>query len=98
MYSLSLACPAALCFPSIGYPIELHRHAGETVPLFHSLPLPAWQTRSQVRLKEISMKRNNRYIACALFLSEPICAPAISFAQSPFDGTWHINLGATQFS
>jgi hypothetical protein len=49
-------------------------------------------------LKEISMKKNNRYIACALFLSAALCAPAISFAQSPFDGTWHINLGATQFS
>jgi hypothetical protein len=44
------------------------------------------------------MKKNERYLACALFLSAALCAPALSFAQSPFDGTWHTNMNATQFS
>jgi hypothetical protein len=49
-------------------------------------------------LKEKSMKKNDRHIACALFLSAALSAPALSFAQSPFDGTWHTNPSATQFS
>lgn len=44
------------------------------------------------------MKKNDRYIACALFLSAALYAPALSFAQGPFDGTWHTNMNATQFS
>lgn len=44
------------------------------------------------------MKKNNPIIACTLFLSAVLCAPAISIAQSPFDGTWRLNLSATQFS
>jgi len=44
------------------------------------------------------MKKNHRYVTCALFLSAALCAPALSFAQSPLDGTWHTNMNATQFS
>jgi len=44
------------------------------------------------------MKKNSRNIACALFLSAALCTPALSFAQSPFDGTWITNMNATQFS
>jgi hypothetical protein len=44
------------------------------------------------------MKKNDRYLACALFLSAALCTPALSFAQSPFDGTWHTNMNATQFT
>jgi hypothetical protein len=44
------------------------------------------------------MKLNDRKIACALFLSAALCAPALSIAQSPLDGTWITNINATQFS
>jgi ribosomal protein S17 len=55
-----------------------------------------WQT-IKVPLKEKSMKKNELYIACA-FLAAALCAPALSIAQSPFDGTWITNINATQFS
>jgi hypothetical protein len=44
------------------------------------------------------MKKNEWYIACALFLSAALYVPALTFGQSPFDGTWHTNANATQFS
>jgi hypothetical protein len=35
------------------------------------------------------MNRIERYVAYSLFLMPVFWAPASSFAQSPFDGTWH---------
>jgi hypothetical protein len=49
-------------------------------------------------MKEKSMTTNKQYLARALFLSAALCASALSIAQSPFDGTWHVNTNATQFS
>jgi len=37
-------------------------------------------------------------VACALFLMPLLWAPASSFAQSPFDGTWRINLDQAKMS
>lgn len=44
------------------------------------------------------MKKIERYLACALFFPAALFVPALSFAQSPFDGTWYTNPNATQFS
>ena len=44
------------------------------------------------------MKKSNRSLACAAFVVLAFCIPALSFAQSPFDGTWHTNLSQAKFS
>ncbi len=44
------------------------------------------------------MKNTGRYLACALFLVTAMWAPAVSHAQSPFDGTWQVNLAQAKFS
>ncbi|MGA2167010.1 MAG: hypothetical protein ABSG62_02285 [Terracidiphilus sp.] len=44
------------------------------------------------------MNKIERFVACALFLVAAWWAPASSFAQSPFDGTWHTNIAQTKFS
>ena len=44
------------------------------------------------------MSKMERFVACALFFMAALWAPAISGAQSPFDGTWHTNLAQTKFS
>jgi hypothetical protein len=48
-------------------------------------------------MKENSMKKADRFIACALFLMVALWTPA-SFAQSPFDGTWHTNMNESKIS
>lgn len=44
------------------------------------------------------MSKIARLIAYALFLIPVLWAPASSLAQSPFDGTWRINLDQTKIS
>jgi hypothetical protein len=39
------------------------------------------------------MNRTFRYAVCAAFLAGLACFTALSQAQSPFDGTWHVDLG-----
>jgi hypothetical protein len=44
------------------------------------------------------MKKSDRLLACAAFVAVATCIPALSSAQSPFDGTWHSNLSQAKFS
>jgi len=44
------------------------------------------------------MNRIGQYLACALFVMMAMWAPAVSHAQSPFDGTWQLNLTQAKFS
>jgi hypothetical protein len=44
------------------------------------------------------MNKVERFAACALFLLPVLSAPALSSAQSPFDGTWRTNLAQSKFS
>jgi len=44
------------------------------------------------------MKKRKLFVACALFFIAPLCIPASSVAQSPFDGTWHTNLDQSKLS
>jgi len=44
------------------------------------------------------MSKIERLIAYALFLIPVLWAPASSLAQSPFDGTWRINMDQTKMS
>ena len=44
------------------------------------------------------MNKKELFVACALFLVAALWAPTSSFAQSPFDGTWHTNIAQTKFS
>jgi hypothetical protein len=44
------------------------------------------------------MSKIERLIAYALFLIPVFWAPASSLAQSPFDGTWRINMDQTKMS
>ena len=39
-----------------------------------------------------------RYVAGSLFVAAALCVAAVSHAQSPFDGTWQVNLAQTKFS
>jgi hypothetical protein len=44
------------------------------------------------------MKNNRWFAVCAICLLALACAPALCGAQSPFDGTWHINVTQAKFS
>ncbi|SPE24521.1 conserved exported hypothetical protein [Candidatus Sulfotelmatomonas gaucii] len=44
------------------------------------------------------MNQWKRYVAGSLFLAAALCVAAVSHAQSPFDGTWQVNLAQTKFS
>jgi GH15 family glucan-1,4-alpha-glucosidase len=44
------------------------------------------------------MSKSERLAACVLFLMLVLWAPASSFAQSPFDGTWRTNLDQSKLS
>jgi hypothetical protein len=44
------------------------------------------------------MNKIERLVACALFLMPALWAPASSFAQSPFDGTWRFNTDQAKIS
>ena len=44
------------------------------------------------------MKKVERSVACALFLMAALSVPALSFAQSLFDGTWRINMNQSKIS
>jgi hypothetical protein len=44
------------------------------------------------------MKKVDRSIACAMFLITALSVPALTFAQSPFDGTWRINMNQSKIS
>ena len=44
------------------------------------------------------MNKIERYVAYALFLMPVLWAPASSFAQSPFDGTWRLNMDQSKLS
>jgi hypothetical protein len=44
------------------------------------------------------MNKIERLVAYALFLMPVLWAPASSFAQSPFDGTWRFNMDQSKFS
>jgi hypothetical protein len=44
------------------------------------------------------MNKIERFVACALFFAAALWAPASSFAQSPFDGTWRTNLAQSKLS
>jgi hypothetical protein len=47
---------------------------------------------------EPQMNKIERFVACALFLTSALWAPASSFAQSPFDGTWRTNMAQSKLS
>ena len=44
------------------------------------------------------MNRKMSNLASALFLTTALAVPAISIAQSPFDGTWKTNMAQAKFS
>lgn len=44
------------------------------------------------------MKTLERSVASAMFLMVALSVPAFSFAQSPFDGTWRINMNEAKIS
>ncbi len=44
------------------------------------------------------MKEMKRYVVCALFSIAALCVATASHAQSPFDGTWRVDLAQTKFS
>jgi hypothetical protein len=44
------------------------------------------------------MNKIERLVAYALFLMPVLWAPASSFAQSPFDGTWRVNMDQSKIS
>ena len=44
------------------------------------------------------MSNTKRTIVCALFSFAVLCAAAAAHAQSPFDGTWRVDLAQTKFS
>jgi len=39
------------------------------------------------------MNHLKRYVVCAFCLAATLCVAAVSHAQSPFDGTWHVDPG-----
>lgn len=41
---------------------------------------------------------NKRYVACTLLVAAAMWAPAVSHAQTPFDGTWHNNIAQAKLS
>ena len=52
----------------------------------------------QLRTKENPMSGTKRVLVTAMFFIAPMFAPAPSRAQSPFDGTWRVDLAHTRFS
>jgi hypothetical protein len=44
------------------------------------------------------MKTSSRFFACALLSVAALCGPTLCLAQSPFDGTWRIDMSKTKFS
>lgn len=44
------------------------------------------------------MNKTERYVACSLLFASALWAPAVSRAQSPFDGTWHTNIAQAKLS
>lgn len=44
------------------------------------------------------MSSTKRSILCALFSIAVLCMAAATYAQSPFDGTWRVDLAQTKFS
>jgi hypothetical protein len=44
------------------------------------------------------MNRKTRNLASALFLTTALAVPAVSIAQSPFDGTWKTNMAQAKLS
>ncbi len=44
------------------------------------------------------MNKVERSVAGAMFLMAALSFPAISFAQSPFDGTWRVNMNESKIS
>jgi hypothetical protein len=44
------------------------------------------------------MSKVERLVACVLFAMPLLCAPASSFAQSPFNGTWRTNMDQSKLS
>jgi len=44
------------------------------------------------------MKTTSRLFACALLSATALCATTLCHAQSPFDGTWRIDMSKTKFS
>jgi len=44
------------------------------------------------------MNKFKSLVPCTLFLVSALCAPAFSFAQSPFDGTWRTNMDQSKIS
>jgi hypothetical protein len=59
---------------------------------------PAQSAKTQPPWRKIQMNKKELFVACALFLVAALWAPTSSFAQSPFDGTWHTNIAQTKFS
>ena len=43
------------------------------------------------------MNQIKQHVVCALFLAPAMCVAVASHAQSPFDGTWHINPAKAKF-
>ena len=39
-----------------------------------------------------------RFLVCALFSTAALCAPTFTQAQSPFDGTWRLDMSQAKFS
>ncbi len=44
------------------------------------------------------MKKVERSVVCAMFLTVALSVSALSFAQSPFDGTWRVNMNQSKIS
>ncbi|HEV2486941.1 MAG TPA: hypothetical protein VGT08_15540 [Terracidiphilus sp.] len=44
------------------------------------------------------MNKAERFVVCALFFVVTLWAPASSFAQNPFDGTWRVNFSQSKLS
>ena len=44
------------------------------------------------------MRKFVRYVACVLFSAVVLCVPAVSHAQSVFNGTWRVDMTKAKFS
>jgi hypothetical protein len=44
------------------------------------------------------MNTIKRFFVCALFSTAALCVPTLTQAQSPFDGTWRLDLSQAKFS
>jgi len=73
-------------------------HPGRTQILPNLLPLRPGAPNSNFPRRKIQMNKIERFVACALFLMSALWAPALSFAQSPFDGTWRTNMAQSKIS